>query len=87
MAEVTSSSLVGPTILFRYLADFLRLLVLHLCHSCASEEESWPPLLREMAGGLPESESVLAGAAVGSIIGFGAGAYKSFDEGNDELRY
>ena len=32
-------------------------------------------------------QSVVAGAAVGSIIGFGAGAYKSFDKGNEELRY
>ena len=52
--RIKSSSLVGPTILFKYLADFLRLLVLHLCHSCASEEKSWPPSLKGMAGGLPE---------------------------------
>ena len=56
MAEVTSSSLVGPTILFGYLANFLRLLVLHLCHSCASEEESWHPLLREMASEFSKEE-------------------------------
>ena len=53
-AKVRSSILLGSTKYLRYLAHFLRLLVLHLCHSCASEEESWPPLLGEMAGGLPE---------------------------------
>jgi len=25
-----------------------------LCHSCASEEKSWRPSLKGMAGGLPE---------------------------------
>ena len=52
MAEVTSSNLVGPTILFRHLDDFLRLLVIHLCHSCASEEKLWRPSLVEIKDGL-----------------------------------
>ena len=56
MAEVTSSSLVGPTILFRYLADSQQLMISHLDQFWTSEEKSWPPLLGEMAGGLLELE-------------------------------
>jgi hypothetical protein len=32
-------------------------------------------------------QSVLAGAAVGSVIGLGAGAYNSLDKGDEEFRY
>ena len=39
MAEVTSSSLVGPTILFKGLADFLRLMISHLDQFWTSEEK------------------------------------------------
>ena len=56
MAEVTSSSLVGPTILFRYLADSQQLMISHLDQFWTSEEKSWPVLQREMAGGEQGSE-------------------------------
>ena len=71
MAEVTSSSLVGPTNLFRCLAKFLKLLVLHLCHFCASEEKimasfikrngSWTARIRKT--GFPETTQTFASKA------------------------
>ena len=71
MAEVTSPSLVGPTNLFRCLANFLKLLVLHLCHFCASEEKimasfikrngSWTARIRKT--GFPETTQTFASKA------------------------
>ena len=53
---IKSSSLVGPTILFRYLADSQQLMISHLDQFWISEEKSWPVLQREMAGGEQGSE-------------------------------
>ena len=53
---VKNSGLVGPTILFGYLANFLKLMISHLEEFWAGEEKSWPVIQREMVGGGHGSE-------------------------------